>query len=197
MDTGMLLVRAAIGLLLMGHGAQHALGWFGGYGAKGTGRWLEGFNFPHGRRFALLLGGSEIGIGALFGAGFLVPVAAAGIVAIALAAAMTDHAGKGLWIWKSGYEYVLILGVVAVAVTFAGPGAASVDQLLDLGLSGTGWGIGAAVAGLASGLAVLALRRPATASSPALDGVFPAIVKESASAGSETAPQTDTVRRTS
>ncbi len=160
MDTGMLLIRATIGLLLFGHGAQHALGWFGGYGAVGTGTWLEGFGFRHGKRFAILLGASEIAIGFLFLTGFLVPAAAAGIVGITLAAAMTDHAGKGPWIWKSGYEYVLVLGVVAVTVAFTGPGAVSLDDLLGLDLSGTGWGLGAAVAGLASGFGVLALRVP-------------------------------------
>ncbi len=166
MDTGMLLIRVTVGLLLLGHGAQHGLGWFGGYGAEGTGTWLEGFGFRHGRRLAIFLGASEIVVGVLFASGFLVPLAAAGIVGIALAAAMTDHAGKGPWIWKSGYEYVLTLGVVAVAVVFAGPGAVSVDDLLGLGLSGTGWGLAAAVAGLASGFGVLALREPKRTAAP-------------------------------
>ena len=159
MDMAMLLVRATIGLLLLGHGAQHALGWFGGYGADGTGTWLESLGFRHGRRFALLLGGSEVIIGVLFALGFLIPVAAAGIVGIAFAAAKTDHAGNGLWIWKNGYEYVLTLGVVAVAVAFAGPGEVSVDQLLDVHLSGTVWGVAAGAAGLLSGFGVLAMRR--------------------------------------
>ena len=121
MDTAMLLIRVTIGILLVGHGAQHGLGWFGGYGADGTGAWLQGFGFRHGRKMAILLGGSEIAVGALFATGFLVPLAATGIVGIALAAAMTDHASKGPWIWKSGWEYVLTLGVVALAVAFAGP----------------------------------------------------------------------------
>ncbi|HUS21305.1 MAG TPA: DoxX family protein [Aeromicrobium sp.] len=171
MDTGMLLLRATIGLLLMGHGAQHALGWFGGYGADGTGTWLEGFGFRHGKRLAQLLGGGEIVVGALFGVGFLVPLAAAGIIAIALAAAMTDHAGKGLWIWKNGYEYVLTLGVVAMAVTFAGPGAVSVDGLLELTLWGTGWGLAATAAGLLAGTGILASRRPARDAHPSQAGV--------------------------
>ncbi|MDQ3896640.1 MAG: DoxX family protein [Actinomycetota bacterium] len=160
MDTGMLLIRATVGLLLIGHGAQHALGWFGGYGADGTGAWLEGFGFRHGRRFALMLGASEIAVGALFATGFVVPLATAGIVGITLSAAMTDHAGKGVWIWKNGYEYVMTLGVVAVAVALAGPGAISIDNLVGLDLSGAGWGLAAAAAGLASGAAVLALRAP-------------------------------------
>ncbi|HEX2048426.1 MAG TPA: DoxX family protein [Acidimicrobiales bacterium] len=160
MDTGMLLIRVTIGILLVGHGAQHGLGWFGGYGADGTGAWLEGFGFRQGRRTAVLLGVSEIAVGTMFGAGLLVPLAAAGIVGITLAAAMTDHAGKGPWIWKGGYEYVLVLGVVAVSVAFAGPGAVSLDDQLGLDLSGTGWGIAAAAAGVASGFGVLATRAP-------------------------------------
>src|SRR5579885_840138 len=166
MDVGQLLIRVTIGALLVGHGGQHALGWFGGYGADGTGGWLEGFGFPHGRRLALLLGASEIGAGVLFGVGFLVPLAAAAIVGVALGAALTDHGGKGPWIWKGGWEYVLVLGVVAVATVFAGPGAVSVDHLVGWSLAGTGWGIAAAAAGLASGGAALALRHapaPATA----------------------------------
>ena len=162
MDTAMLLVRLTIGTLFIGHGAQHALGWFGGYGASGTGAWLESFGFRHGRRLAIALGASEIAVGILFGAGFLVPLAAAGIVGIALAAAMTDHAGKGPWVWKNGYEYVLVLGVVAAAVVFAGPGTASLDHLLGLTMSGTGWGIGAALTGLGSGFTVLSRRKPVT-----------------------------------
>jgi putative oxidoreductase len=159
MDTGLLLVRVTVGVLLVGHGAQHALGWFGGYGAGGTGAWLEGFGFRHGRRMALLLGWSEIGAGALFATGLVVPLAAAGIVGVALGAAMTDHGGKGLWIWKGGSEYVLTLAVVAVAVALAGPGAVSLDLLLGWTLAGTGWGAAAAGAGVAAGLAVLGLRR--------------------------------------
>lgn len=46
MNTGLLLIRGTLGMLLVGHGAQHALGWFGGFGAEGTGGWLEGFGFP-------------------------------------------------------------------------------------------------------------------------------------------------------
>jgi putative oxidoreductase len=155
----MLLVRATIGLLLVGHGAQHGPGWFGGYGAEATGAWLEGFGFRHGRRFAILLGASEIAVGVLFATGFLVPLAAAGIVGVALSAAMTDHAGKGPWIWKNGYEYVMVLGVVAVAVTFAGPGAVSIDDLIGLDLSGAAWGVAAAAAGVVTGAGVLGLRQ--------------------------------------
>ncbi len=173
MDTGLLLIRVTMGLLFVGHGAQHALGWFGGYGASGTGAWLEGFGFRHGKALAVVLGTAEIAAGVLFAAGMRLPLAAAAIVGVALSAARTDHAGKGPWIWKNGYEYVMVLGVVAVASVFAGPGSVSVDALLGWTLSGTGWGIAAAVAGIASGLGALALRRPRAATPAAAAGAGP------------------------
>lgn len=41
MDFGLLIIRLIIGITFMGHGAQKLFGWFGGYGLKGTGGWME------------------------------------------------------------------------------------------------------------------------------------------------------------
>ena len=35
-DPAPLVARQVLGLVLLPHGAQHALGWFGGYGFAGT-----------------------------------------------------------------------------------------------------------------------------------------------------------------
>src|SRR4051812_22452923 len=41
------VARLALALLLFPHGAQHALGWFGGYGFAGTLGWMTGtLGFP-------------------------------------------------------------------------------------------------------------------------------------------------------
>ena len=41
------LARVAVGLILFPHGAQHVLGWFGGYGFQGTLGWMTGtLGFP-------------------------------------------------------------------------------------------------------------------------------------------------------
>ena len=41
------LARLAVGLILFPHGAQHVLGWFGGYGFQGTLGWMTGtLGFP-------------------------------------------------------------------------------------------------------------------------------------------------------
>src|SRR5262245_58931777 len=45
--TAPLVARLALGLILFPHGAQHALGWFGGYGFSGTLAWMTGtLGFP-------------------------------------------------------------------------------------------------------------------------------------------------------
>ena len=40
-DFGLLLLRAVVGSLLAGHGAQKLFGWFGGFGIQGTSGWLN------------------------------------------------------------------------------------------------------------------------------------------------------------
>jgi putative oxidoreductase len=37
-------------------------------------------------------------------------------------AGLTDHRGKGFFIFKCGWEYVGFVGAVAVALAFLGPG---------------------------------------------------------------------------
>jgi len=39
-DAGATMARVALSLLIFPHGAQHALGWFGGYGFSGTHAWM-------------------------------------------------------------------------------------------------------------------------------------------------------------
>jgi putative oxidoreductase len=41
MDTGLLVLRIVVGLLLVGHGTQKLFGWFGGGGLNGTAWYLR------------------------------------------------------------------------------------------------------------------------------------------------------------
>src|SRR5690348_3317100 len=46
-EVAPVIARLSLGLLLFPHGAQHFLGWFGGYGFKGTLGWMTGtLGFP-------------------------------------------------------------------------------------------------------------------------------------------------------
>lgn len=131
-----LVARVVLGLVMFPHGAQHALGWFGGYGFHGTLGWMTGtLGFPAPLAalaivvellapFALVLGlGGRL--------------AGLGIVGLMLGAAST-HVGNGFFMnWfgamkpgVEGYEYHLIAMALAAVVVLEGSGAFSVDRVI-------------------------------------------------------------------
>jgi len=162
-DAGLLVLRVAVGLLLVGHGAQKLFGWFGGYGLRGTGGYLAGLGYRPGMLFALMAGLGEAGSGMLLGLGFATPVAGALLMAT-MVNVYSGHAGKGLWNSDGGWELPLLYGVVGAALAFAGGGAYSLDAALGWEVGGIRWGTMAVAAGLLAGLATLLTRhRPAPA----------------------------------
>ncbi len=159
MEIGLLIVRVVVGALLVGHGSQKLFGWFGGYGLKGTGGYMESFGLRPGALFALAAGAAELTGGLLFGAGLLTPVAAAMVASTMLVAARTDHAGKGVWIFNGGAEYVVTNAAVVIGVAFAGAGDWSLDHAIGWDVAGTWWGLAAVVAAVLGAGSVLAVRR--------------------------------------
>lgn len=161
MDTGLLILRLALGLLLIGHGSQKLFGVFGGHGLDGTGGFFHSIGFRPGRPMALVAGLSEAGAGLLLALGLLTPLAAAGIVGTLFVAGSVHWKG-GLWGQNGGFELPLLYSVAAVAVAFTGPGRYSLDNLVGLDdFSGSGWGILAAAIGLLSGVVVVSRARKA------------------------------------
>jgi putative oxidoreductase len=163
MQVGLLLIHAVIGALLAGHGAQKLFGLFGGYGLEGTGGYMEGFGLRPGKPFAALAGTAELVGGLLLAAGLLTPLAAALIAATMLVAARTDHAGKGLWIFNGGAEYVLTVSAVALGLAFNGAGAWSLDAVIGWHVSGLFWGLGALGVALGGAGSTLLLRHVSAA----------------------------------
>ena len=128
------IIRVTLGLVMLPHGLQKTLGWFGGYGFTGTMGWLTGtVGAPW--IFALLAVLAE-SVGALMLiAGFGTRIAALGVGGV-MAVATTIHWANGFFMnWSGsqkgeGFEYhVLALGMV-VALLVAGGGKWSVDRLL-------------------------------------------------------------------
>jgi putative oxidoreductase len=166
MDTGLLILRIAVGLTLVGHGSQKLFGWFGGYGLEGTGGFLEQLGFRPGRRAALMAGLTEAGGGALLALGLLTPLASTMVIAVMLVAIVSVHLSKGFFVSNGGYEYPLLLAVAALTLAITGPGQISLDALLGTERAGLPWGI--AAAGLGSlGAAVQLLGRRITQATPA------------------------------
>lgn len=171
-NTGLLLVRLALGLMLMTHGMNKI---FGDGGIQGTGRWFEGLGLRPGILHAWAAACTEIGAGALMCLGLLFPAACAGFVGLMSVAALTDHRGKGFFVFKGGWEYVAFVASVAVSVAFIGPGRWSLDRALGVSLHGVLWGVGVAVVGLIAGVGmVVTFRRPVAGGprddNPALTG---------------------------
>ena len=106
---------------------QKLAGWFGGHGLAGTGGFFESIGIKPGRTMALLAGLAELVGGVLFAFGLFTPLAALLIVGTMLIAIVKVHGKNGLWITQNGYEFNLVLIVIAVAVALIGPGDYSLD----------------------------------------------------------------------
>lgn len=142
MALALLLVRVILGLALFAHGAQKLFGWFGGYGIKGTGGFMETLGFKPGAAFATLAGLGEAGGGLLTILGVGGPIGPALIVLVMLVAIFSVHLPNGFWQTNNGYELNLMNIAAAIAIAFAGPGAYSLDTLFGIdGLwtDGTRW----------------------------------------------------------
>jgi putative oxidoreductase len=129
-NFGLLIIRLVIGILFMGHGAQKLFGWFGGYGLKGTGGWLESIGMKPGVTMALLAGLTELVGGILFASGLLTPLAGIMIAATMVIGIAKVHGPNGIWATSNGYEYNLVLIAIAIGIALVGPGQYALDALL-------------------------------------------------------------------
>jgi putative oxidoreductase len=160
MAIGLLILRVLVGALFIGHGTQKLFGWFGGQGIDGAAGFMESVGYRYGRKAAVLAGVTETVSGALLVFGFLTPLAVAGIIGVMLNATVTAHWRKGLWNAKGGFELPLVYAAVVSALGFTGSGRISIDGVLDLGLRGGWFGMGALLMGVVAGMVALSLRRP-------------------------------------
>lgn len=129
-NIGLLIIRLVIGILFVGHGAQKLFGWFGGYGLKGTGGWMESIGIKPGVTMALIAGLAEFIGGLLFALGLLTPVAGILIAATMVVSIVKVHGSNGLWVTSNGYEYNLTLLAVATCIALIGPGQYALDAFL-------------------------------------------------------------------
>jgi putative oxidoreductase len=132
MDTGLLLARVVVGLLMAAHGAQKLFGWFGGYGLAGTGGFFESLGFRPGRLFAGAAGFTETTGGLLLALGLLGPLGPAMIISVMVVAIATVHWQHGVFSQNNGIELPLVYGVAAAAIALVGNGTFSLDAALGL-----------------------------------------------------------------
>jgi putative oxidoreductase len=136
MDTvnaAMLVLRVGLGVVFLAHGVKHLRG------REKTTAWFEsiGFKSP-GLQWAASTS-TELGVGVLLILGLLTGLAAAGVIGIMTVAFWTVHRKAGFWITAfvqdgvevEGYEYVMTLAAVALALAVGGPGEWSVDWAIE------------------------------------------------------------------
>ena len=157
MDTGLLLLRGVVGLLLVAHGTQKLFGWFGGHGLDGVAGWFHSLGFRPGRPMAVLAGLGEVVGGLLLVLGLLTPLGAAVVVGTLLVAAST-HLPK-LWATDGGGELALLYALAGAVLGFTGPGAFSLDELLGIAGGSAGLGLLAVVLGTLGAVAVAGTAR--------------------------------------
>ncbi|MGW2049675.1 DoxX family protein [Streptomyces sp. NPDC001858] len=146
-DTALLLIRVVLGVVMLAHGWNH---WKGGGGITGTAGWFGGLGLTRPRLQAWLSVLTELGAGVLLVAGLFTSLACAAVLSVMLVAGLLAHRPNGFFVFKEGYEYVLVLGVLALALGAWGPGEYALDEAADIGV--TGW----AGAGVVLGVGVAA-----------------------------------------
>jgi len=131
-----LIARVALGLVILPHGLQKLLGWFGGYGFEGTMGFLTGqAGLPWIVAFLVILIESLGALALIVGA--LGRLAALGIVAVMTGAVVTSHLPNGFFMnWTGqqageGFEYHILAVALAAVVLVAGSGKASLDRALS------------------------------------------------------------------
>ncbi len=143
-ETGaLLLIRVIVGITMIAHGYNH---WRGGGRIQGTARWFGGLGLTHPTLQAWMSVVTEIGAGALLILGLLTPLACAATISIMLVAGLLAHRKNGFFVFKEGYEYVLLIAAVCLALALLGPGDLSLDEAADITI--TGWTAGTIALGV-------------------------------------------------
>jgi putative oxidoreductase len=135
-DWTLTLLRLVMGVIFFAHGAQKALGWFGGYGFSGTMGFFTGMmHIPAVFGFLAICAEFLGGIGLIVGA--LTRIAAFGIATNMAVAILFVHSQFGFFMnWTGqqkgeGFEYHLLAIAIAIVLMARGGGALSVDRTIS------------------------------------------------------------------
>ena len=132
-----LVLRVVTGIVFFAHGAQLALGWFGGNGFTATMQFfMQNMHIPTVFAFLAIIAQFLGSLGLIVG--LLTRVAAFGIAVVMLVATVMVHLPVGFFMnWfgsqkGEGYEYHLLAIAICIALMIGGGGKASIDRALTV-----------------------------------------------------------------
>ena len=130
-NLALLIMRLAIGLMIMAHGYNHI--WRGGK-IQGTAGWFASMGMKPGILHAWMASIVELGSGTLLIVGFFTPLAAAGVMGVVLVALVTAHRTNGFFIFKpgQGWEYVAFIACMCQVQGTIGAGRWSLDHAVGI-----------------------------------------------------------------
>ena len=134
---GLTVLRIAVGLVFVAHGAQKLFGVFGGGGLNGTAAYFANLELEPAFPLALFWGIVEFGCGLLVFLGAYTRWAAIPLAVGMAVAVWKAHFVNGFFInWSlaagvgHGYEFQLVLIAACACLSLTGAGELSIDQLL-------------------------------------------------------------------
>lgn len=130
-DLALLLARLVAGIVFIAHGMQKFVQW----GISGTADSFAGMGIPAPGLAAWVAALVETLGGVALLLGLALPLAGVLLALNMLGALVLVHLGQGFFSSGGGYEYVLVLAVVALALGFNG-GRFALDRALSSSRSG-------------------------------------------------------------
>lgn len=134
-DPAALVVRLALGIMILPHGAQKLLGWLGGPGFDNTMHYFTTqLGIPAGFAFLAIVAEFLGGLGLI--TGLLTRVAAFGVACVMLVAVAVAHSKVGFFMnWSGqlqgeGYEFHILAVGLAIAAMIRGGGLWSLDGVI-------------------------------------------------------------------
>ena len=161
-DLGLLLLRIAVGGDFLAHGLQKVFGLWGGPGVGAFAVALDGFGYQSTGVLAWAVALGQLVGGAAVVLGLFTPLAAAGLLAMALNAVLLDQ-HNGFFVsgppGAAAVEFEVVLGLAAAALVLTGPGRLALDNGRTWQRRPAPWGVLCLVIGVAAGLLVFFVLR--------------------------------------
>ncbi|MEV4737250.1 MULTISPECIES: DoxX family protein [unclassified Microbacterium] len=121
---GLLVLRIVVGAVFLAHGAQKIFE----FTLAGTIGSFAGMGVPLPEIAAPVVAFVELIGGGMLVLGLFTRLAGVLLAVDMLVALVLVHLPAGLWVGDGGYEFVAVLGAVALALAFTGAGRFSVDR---------------------------------------------------------------------